>query len=1058
MTRLTRRARIGLVGLAAVGGALAVALTAAPARAAAPGPPVLVVAAHPDDETLGFAGVIESALAAGRPVYVAVVTNGAAVTNPNSPPVCGAADGTPAGFASVALRRDAESVAAMSVLGGPSLPSLPWTQDIATSHVFFLGYPDGGLQTIAGGGSFVDPSGLGHTYAGQGDPTKALCNGDYHYLRTGSHAALTAADLSGDLAALIAQIEPTDVYTHGMQEGHPDHATVGRLVLKAVVASGLTVDVHGTLIHETGNALCQGSSASWWPNPESTSNPVDRSTPGQLFGPPAVFATSAGLPNGGYATCPDGGSPIAHDWGPLGAPTDEVAVPADMRVADLTQNKKWLTIEQYASQLGCDVNPASASCGYLHGFVKSDEIFWSQQVSGSGTPVPLDWPRLSGPQSGNTVTLSVEWPLGELPSFLGATSVRYQWLRCVPATPWDAADQCATIGGATLMSYVVQAADAGFVVRVRATGLNAAGDAPAVYSGTTSAVTAPGNTALPFATGTPAVGQTLIAQPGTWTGWPAPTYDYVWTSSADGATWSSPGVHAREYTVAAGDRYVRVRVTATNAAGSAPAVLSPVLTVGLVPANTAPPAISGSATVGSTLTAGTGIWTENPTSYAYDWRRCDATGASCASIGATGSTYVAAAADLGATLRVAVTAANASGSAPAPAISAATAPVQAAASGGGGSTGGGSSGGGGGGGGGGGSSYPDLHVVVTADQTVAPAVGRPVTFHVTVSSKPVTGLASQVYADVTLPTGFVVTQTISDRGSGCTAAAPGLVCSLDWIAPGIDGHITILGTVGTAGAQTISAHARHWLLEADPSDDTGTLTLSPPAPAETPPSTPAGAASPHIGLVKAVAAKTGAVTVRVAINGWSVNAKQLKSASGASGYWLIWVDGKRNAISRLPAQGVTKALAPGRHRIQVELVRENGRFASPRALSTVVTVTVPLRPWIGLTKTVRAKNGRVTVQAKIMGWTINRHAVATAKVGATSRVSGYWIVTVDGKRAAVSRLAGTAVLRQLAPGPHTIRLELLREDGSRIAPRARSAPVRITIAKRTAAGRASGKA
>ena len=190
------------------------------------------------------------------------------------------------------------------------------------------------------------------------------------------------------------------------------------------------------------------------------------------------------------------------------------------------------------------------------------------------------------------------------------------------------------------------------------------------------------------------MGQTLVAQPGTWTGWPTPTYDYVWTSSADGATWSSPGVHAREYTVAAGDRYLRVQVTATNAAGSAPAVFSPVLTVAVVPANTALPAISGTATVGSTLTAGTGTWTENPTSYAYDWRRCDAAGASCTPIGATGSTYVVAAADLGATLRVAVTATNASGSAPAAALSAATAAVPRpppAAAHGGGSSGGGSS-------------------------------------------------------------------------------------------------------------------------------------------------------------------------------------------------------------------------------------------------------------------------------------------------------------------------------------------------------------------------------
>ncbi len=140
---------------------------------------------------------------------------------------------------------------------------------------------------------------------------------------------------------------------------------------------------------------------------------------------------------------------------------------------------------------------------------------------------------------------------------------------------------------------------------------------------------------------------------------------------------------------------------------------------------------------------------------------------------------------------------------------------------------------------------------MTADQSVAPPVGGTVTFHVTVSSKPSTGLASQAFADVTLPDGFAVTQTISDRGTGCSAGGPGLVCSLDWIAPGIDGHITIIGTVGTAGPQTISAHSRHWLLEADPSDDTGTLTLSPPAPLPTPPSTPVGTAGPTIGLLGA---------------------------------------------------------------------------------------------------------------------------------------------------------------------------------------------------------------
>jgi len=50
--------------------------TFAPGAATAESGPVLVVGAHPDDEALGFAGVIASARAAGRRVVVAVVTNG----------------------------------------------------------------------------------------------------------------------------------------------------------------------------------------------------------------------------------------------------------------------------------------------------------------------------------------------------------------------------------------------------------------------------------------------------------------------------------------------------------------------------------------------------------------------------------------------------------------------------------------------------------------------------------------------------------------------------------------------------------------------------------------------------------------------------------------------------------------------------------------------------------------------------------------------------------------------------------------------------------------------
>jgi len=80
------------------------------------------------------------------------------------------------------------------------------------------------------------------------------------------------------------------------------------------------------------------------------------------------------------------------------------------------------------------------------------------------------------------------------------------------------------------------------------------------------------------------------------------------------------------------------------------------------PVDQVAPAISGTVMQGDTLTASTGTWTNSPTSYAYQWEDCDATGANCAVIaGATANTRVLSATDVGRTLRFIVTATNAGG-------------------------------------------------------------------------------------------------------------------------------------------------------------------------------------------------------------------------------------------------------------------------------------------------------------------------------------------------------------------------------------------------------------
>ena len=87
-----------------------------------------------------------------------------------------------------------------------------------------------------------------------------------------------------------------------------------------------------------------------------------------------------------------------------------------------------------------------------------------------------------------------------------------------------------------------------------------------------------------------------------------------------------------------------------------------------------PPTISGTAEVGITLVATRGTWSNNPTSFHFQWLRCDTTGSACLAISsATAKIYTPTSADIGHTLRVSVTAHNSSGSASA--SSAATAVV-----------------------------------------------------------------------------------------------------------------------------------------------------------------------------------------------------------------------------------------------------------------------------------------------------------------------------------------------------------------------------------------------
>jgi hypothetical protein len=197
----------------------------------------------------------------------------------------------------------------------------------------------------------------------------------------------------------------------------------------------------------------------------------------------------------------------------------------------------------------------------------------------------------------------------------------------------------------------------------------------------------PVNTAPPSISGQAMQGQTLTESPGTWTGSNSPTtYALQWQQC------NTAGLNCAAIAGATGSTFVptfaqagstlRIQVTATNLSGGTseppPAASAPTaVVVGLPPANTAAPTISGTAVAGQTLTEAHGTWTDNPFSFSYQWLLCDASGANCNPIvGSTTPTFVIGNTDAGRSLRVQEAASNQYGtSSPASSAAIAVAPL-----------------------------------------------------------------------------------------------------------------------------------------------------------------------------------------------------------------------------------------------------------------------------------------------------------------------------------------------------------------------------------------------
>jgi subtilisin family serine protease len=239
------------------------------------------------------------------------------------------------------------------------------------------------------------------------------------------------------------------------------------------------------------------------------------------------------------------------------------------------------------------------------------------------------------------------------------TRYSYQWYRCaVDGT------NCSPIPGASSPLYAVLAqADVGGTLGIAVTASNTFGSA--TTSSVVSAAVVQGIS--PFAISSTILDGTTLTGTAQWQATSSQQMNFV-QFYVDGVlartSASSPYVYTLDSTTLANGTHVlgiRALSNDNRTYGFYGAAVT--VTNAVPPVNTALPAISGNPAVGQILTVSSGTWSNNPTTYSYQWRRCDFNGTGCLTIqGASSSSYTVQASDAGLTLCTSVTATNTAGS------------------------------------------------------------------------------------------------------------------------------------------------------------------------------------------------------------------------------------------------------------------------------------------------------------------------------------------------------------------------------------------------------------
>ena len=217
---------------------------------------LLVVAPHPDDETLCCAGLIQRVVRAGGRACVVWITSGDA-SELDLLLIEKSLFAKPEKARDLAVRRMREARTATARLG------------VSAAGQLFLGYPDRGVLRLLTDHR-ATPYTSGFTGAAAVPYPAALFPGHPY----------TGESLEGDFAAVLERVHPTLILAPSPGDSHPDHRAAGLLTIAVSTRRGMLPGVRYWIVH----------GGEGWPSPRALMPGVPLTPAPRSRGPLAVFA------------------------------------------------------------------------------------------------------------------------------------------------------------------------------------------------------------------------------------------------------------------------------------------------------------------------------------------------------------------------------------------------------------------------------------------------------------------------------------------------------------------------------------------------------------------------------------------------------------------------------------------------------------------------------------------------------------------------------------------------------------------------------------------------